>query len=525
MVQEKRSGEKIMRKIDRRSFLATGLATWGIKAWGAPATGARLTLRPGHVLNDIPLDYSGFSVETNQFADPSFFAPANRSLVALCRRLSAHGVLRIGGNSSEFCWWKAGPDAQPPHVKAAGQGRADNWMPQHFTAITPQAVDNLRGFLDACGWHCIWGLNFGTGTPARDAEEAAYVAKALGSRLLFFQIGNEPDLYESSHNRLRPAGWGFSNYLDEWTGIADAVTARVPDARFSGPDVANASDWVVRFAQQAPSRVGARLVGLSGHYYAEGPPESPDATIANLLKTDPRIARRMDAIMPAAHAAGLNFRMTECNSCYRGGKPGMSDAFASSLWGGDFMLDMAARGGKGINFHGGPGGRISAGLGGKLPGARNAADLALARLGTFYSPFAGDLNVGFSARPIFYGLMLGQQFAGTRLIANRFDTRGVDATAYSAQAMDGIRIAVFNKDSTRDLDIAIDLAGLKGAGAKAWRLTGPALDATKGVMLAGAAIADGSADWQARQEEHIPVRDGALSLSVPHASAALLFVA
>jgi hypothetical protein len=515
-----------MSRIDRRTLLASGLALAGSAAWGAPgmASGARLTLRPGETLNEIPPDYSGFSFETSQLGDPEYFAPGDASFISFFRRLSPKGVLRIGGNSSEFCWWKATPDAQQPQVHSAGQGRADNYMPQNFTPVTPAAIDNLRGFLDATGWHCIYGLNFGTGSPERDAAEAAYVAKALGPRLLYFQIGNEPDLYKSPHNMLRPAGWDFPDYLKEWTAIANAVSARVPDARFAGPDVANASDWVVRFAQAAPALMGKRLVSLSGHYYAEGPPESPDANIANLLKGDPRIAQRMDAIMPAAHAAGLDFRMTEGNSCYRGGKPGMSNAFASSLWGGDYMLDMAARGCKGINFHGGSGKQITAGLGGKLPGARNAADVETARLGTFYSPLAGSNQVGYDARPIFYGMMLVQQFAGTQLLANRFDSMGANATAYTASADGGLRVAVFNKDMTQDLSIAVDLAGSKARQAKVWRLQGPALDATSGVTLAGAAIAHGNAEWQPRNVESIAVQGGMVNLAVPHASAALLFV-
>ncbi|HEY5347584.1 MAG TPA: hypothetical protein VIJ72_05285, partial [Rhizomicrobium sp.] len=487
-------------------------------------SGARLKLRPGETLNEIPAEYNGFSFETSQLADPDYFAPGDASFIAFFRRLSADGVLRVGGNSSEFCWWKATSDAQQPQVRSPGQGRADNYMPQNFTPITPAAIDNLRGFLDATGWHCIYGLNFGTGSPERDAVEAAYVAKALGPRLLYFQIGNEPDLYKSPHNMLRPAGWDFPDYLKEWTAIADAVSARVPEARFAGPDVASASDWVVRFAQAAPARMGKRLVGLSGHYYAEGPPDSPDANIANLLKTDPRIADRMGAIMPAAHAAGLNFRMTEGNSCFRGGKPGMSNAFASSLWGGDYMLDMAARGCKGINFHGGLGKQITAGLGGKLPGARNAADVETAQLGTFYSPLAGNNQEGYDARPIFYGMLLAQQFAGTRLVANQFNSMGANATAYTASTGDGLRIAIFNKDMTQDIDIAVDLAGAKARRARAWRLAGPALDATSGVTLAGAEIVHGSAEWQPRRVEQLAVLDGRLALSVPRASAVLLFV-
>ena len=46
-------------------------------------------------------------------------------------------------------------------------------MPHALTAITPEAIDQLAGFLDAAGWSLIYGLNLGTGTPQRAAEEAA----------------------------------------------------------------------------------------------------------------------------------------------------------------------------------------------------------------------------------------------------------------------------------------------------------------------------------------------------------------
>ncbi len=506
-----------MGSFDRRVLLGSGAALIGAAVIGATTAAARLVLQPEKRLNDVPADYSGFSVETSQLADPEFFSTANRSLIALHARLSGAGILRIGGNSSEFCWWQATPDTQPPQITTPGQGRPDNWMPQGFTPITPKAVDNLRGFLDACGWRCIWGLNFGTGTPERDAEEAAYVAAALGPRLLYFQIGNEPDFYRSANNMLRPAGWDFSDYVREWTAIADAVSARVPSARFGGPDVGSSADWVVRFAQTMPAHMGNRLVGLSGHYYAEGPPDSPDANITNLLKPDPRTAERMGAIIPAARAAGLDFRLTEGNSCYRGGKPDMSNALASALWGGDYMLDMAARGCKGINFHGGLGKQIAAGLGGHLSGARNEADRDLAQLGTFYSPFAGNVAEGFTARPIFYGMMVAQQFAGTTLFANEFDPRGVNATAYTAQTQDGhLRIAIFNKDAAQDLQV--DITGSLPRQATAWRLTGPSLNATAGITLAGAEITHGTSDWR----PHAELVQLSRRLTVPHASAILL---
>ncbi|HYJ39923.1 MAG TPA: hypothetical protein VEW08_03975, partial [Steroidobacteraceae bacterium] len=263
-----------MKHIDRRTLITgalAGLTTLRTQA-ASTASSARLTLRPDLVLNHLPDSYNGFSIETATLENPDVYHPANTSLVSLFRELTPHGVLRLGGNSSEFCWWKANEQTQRPEIHVEGHGRTDNWMPQKFHAITPRAIDNLRVFLDACGWTCIYGLNFGTGSPERNAAEAAYVAPALGDRLRYFQIGNEPDFYRAENNLLRPRGWDFPDYLSEWMAIARAVISAVPGARFGGPDVGSSADWVVRFGNEAPKLLEGRLLELTGHYYAEGPP-------------------------------------------------------------------------------------------------------------------------------------------------------------------------------------------------------------------------------------------------------------
>jgi hypothetical protein len=251
-----------------------------------------------------------------------------------------------------------------------------------------------------------------------------------------------------------------------------------------------------------------------------GPPDSPQADIDHLLAPSSRVDDSMAQIMPAAVAAGLAYRVTEANSCYRGGKPGVSNALASALWGGDYMLALAAKGCQGVHFHGGPGAQIAASNGDKMPGARTAEDEAVAKLGTFYSPFAGSLTVGFSARPLFYGLMLAQQLAGRSLMPSQLQTGGVNATAYVARSGEGYRIAVFNKDLSRDLRLTFDLGDMAGRAA-VWRLTGPSLDATTGVTLGGAALSPGDADWSPRRAETVDLAS-ANGLFIPSGSAALI---
>lgn len=512
-----------MQKIDKRAFLISGFAAMGAAAVGAaPRPGGRIEVFPDRVLNTLPVDYVGFSVEKAQFSDPAYYHPGNASLIAHFRRLSRRGVLRIGGNTSDFSWWKAAPGKVAPPIRSAGWGRADNTMPQSATAIAPQAVQALRDFLDACGWSCIWGLNLGTAAPDANAAEAAFVARTLGPRLRWFQIGNEPDFYGKPNTRLRPENWDFAAYLNDWTAHAKAVQAAVPSARFAGPDVGSNRDWIVQFAAQVPKRLGAAVAGLSGHYYWSGPPEAPQVTIPNLLAPAPGVAARMDAIAQAARAARLPFRMTEGNTCFRGGKPGLSDAFASALWGADYMLTMAAHGCQGVHFHGGSGAVIANSLGGKLPGAQNAADHKAAEGGAFYAPLAGNRTAGFAARPLFYGMMLAEQFAGARLLATRFETAGVNAAAFAARTASGGCIAVINKDAGRDLPLEIALNGLGGGRAEIWRLTAPSLAATAGVRFAGADVAGGTARWQPDAAATADVRSGRIDLYVPHASAALI---
>ncbi|MGB8602891.1 MAG: hypothetical protein WCD42_11920, partial [Rhizomicrobium sp.] len=363
------------------------------------------------------------------------------------------------------------------------------------------------------------------GTAERNAEEADFVARALGDRLVYFQIGNEPDFYREANNRLRPAGWDFPDYLSEWTAMADAISARVPDARFGGPDVGANVEWIVRFGAEARKRIGQRLFGLSGHYYASGPPDNPKVTPEMLMHSGDAVARRMAAVAPAVAAAGVGYRMTEGNSCYRGGKAGMSNALAAALWGGDYMLDMAAHGATGVNFHCGSGAAIAASLGGKLPGAFTAHDREIAKLGAFYAPIAGNQRVGFSARPLYYGMMLAECFAGSQMIGCQISGPATgpaaNITAFAARHGTGYQIALFNKEPGRALDVSLN-SPPHLMRMEALALTGPSLSATEGINFAGSEVAAGNGKWQEKTVRHIAVKPGQTIVRLPQSSALLL---
>jgi len=523
--QEKSGGvdSHPVRLINRRRFLtvaalATG-ALAGMPAWAQEsAAKVRLSLGPA-ATTTVPVDYLGFSCETSQLGDPTYFAADNRELVSLFQALTPKGILRLGGNSSEFCWWKSSATDQPPELPESAR-RADNWMPHSFTAIEPVAVDRLAGFLKATGWTAIYGLNLGTGAPERDAEEAAYVARRLGKRLLFFQIGNEPEYYRDANNRLRAQDWDFDRYLTQWMTFARAVIVRVPDARFGGPDVGSNAQWVVRFAQEASKQLPDRIVACTSHYYVMGPPDSPRSTMERLLAPDPRVDRDVPRMISAARETHLAYRMTEGNSCYRGGKPGVSNAFCSALWAADYLLKLAGFGCAGVNLHGGGAGVIRGALGGHLPGEQLSPEaVTVAAEGSFYTPIAGSREKGFSARPVFYGMKLAGVLAGGRMRPALFDASPANAGAWAADMPDGsTRVVLLNKDARQKLQISIPSTH----DAKLWRLLAPGLTATSGVTLAGMEIRPGK-KWRPSQEEHLASQDGQVQIELEPGSGVALF--
>jgi hypothetical protein len=188
---------------------------------------------------------------------------------------------------------------------------------------------------------------------------------------------------------------GFNDYLTEWIGFANAITGKVPRAKFGGPDVGASSDWILRFGRQMAPEMGRRLVALTGHYYAEGPPNIPKVTMERLLNADQKIPAQMKPIEATVETYSLRYRMTEGNSCYRGGKPGMSNAFASALWAADCMLLLASQGCASVNLHGGNSQFLSAGLGDHTPGLQAALKPQSMSSG-FYTPIESEKKSGYA---------------------------------------------------------------------------------------------------------------------------------
>src|ERR1035441_5945198 len=221
--------------MNRRNFItqlaAAGVAT-SLPGFGQDAAKATVAIDSNRIGATIPPDFTGLSYESAQLANPTFFASSNQQLVELFRGLSRSGNLRLGGGSSEFTTYSdADPVGDPPFEVF---GPDTSKTVKHGTVTTAPALKNLRGFLDATGWSCLYGLNLGQGTKENAAEEAAVVQRILGPRVVACQIGNEPDGFR---NRYRPASWGPADYLKEWNAFNGASVAGGAGGRGFGRDV------------------------------------------------------------------------------------------------------------------------------------------------------------------------------------------------------------------------------------------------------------------------------------------------
>jgi hypothetical protein len=505
-----------MTTISRRHFIATSVfsaAAARLCAQSQKDTQVTLAIPAEATGPHMPEDFVGLSYEVQQLADPDFFSAKNTGLIRAFKSLAPHGVLRLGGNTSEFAWWKPAPDSpEPEHPQTrevAGEPKAQ------YYAVSAEAVENLAAFLKLTGWTCLYGINMGTNTPERAAQEAEFVTKTLGASLQYFQIGNEVELF-SRHLR-DPQSWSPKTYLDEWLTLARAVVARVPDAKFGLPDVASNVSWLSQIAGLWGSvEDPPHVTTLTHHHYFGGPPSNPDVNIPNLLKPAEmaKVQKTADTATSAAGKMAIRVRMTEGNTCFRGGKPGVSDVFAAALWSADYSLLLASNNYSGINLHGGTGKSVANSVGGVLPG-----DVMLQEQGAtpeqtatrphpFYTPIA-TFGSEYILEPVAYGLKFAGSLSGGTFLQADFTSKlqeaGVNATAYAAKLDSGqTSVIVLNKEAENDLALRLDFGDGKAGTVEIEALHAPALESRTAEIACSA------------KSGHL--KDGKATVLVPRAS-------
>ena len=452
----------------------------------ADALATQVTVNLGDNGIAIPSRFLGLSFETESICNivGPWDTPAFEQLI---KNLGPQ-VIRIGGNSSDHASWS---QIGQPQCASAN------------TIVTPQLIDAFFNLAFKINAKVMWTLNLGNNAPSVNSQEASYVinkgmaiGQTTGSFLWALGIGNEPDLYPT--NGLRSANYSSSNFINEWNTYQDAIHKATNNAseKLMGPDIADNDTWFTTFLARQPSMLSI----LTHHFYAIHKNRIPaNETVSQLidsLLSNSLMQQTASTITTWKHDAGnIPLAITETNSITGGGYKGVSDTFASTLWGIDYMFTALEHGTQQMNFH---------------TGGQNA-----------YTPIAFYPNGQIQSRPLYYALLLFHYVAPNGKIIPLRLTTGVNLAAYAVTNTDGtFRLILINKDLNNDTTVSVTTSQTFQS-ATVLYLTAPSVDATTGVTFGGAAVApDGT--WKPTTAQQIPVNNFSSSIVVPKTSAVVI---
>jgi hypothetical protein len=384
-----------------------------------PSADSNVTVifRPEQTGYAIPADFLGLSFEAPVLMD-KVFETRPATLVQLLTNLG-QGTLRFGGNAVETIDWS--PQSTLP------------------TALGRAHLDSAFAFARRINWRVILGLNFGRYDPASAADEAEYAVKAGGSSLMALELGNEPDLF--MFNRQRSPLWSYVDFKAEYSAYIAAIRGRVPDARIAGP-VTYGSTGLSWFRQ---ALIDMPQITLATHHLYPlvrlpimlwGSPTAP--TIDNLLSAASmaRLADTTDELVRQSRTPPL--QISETNSVANSGKSGVSDVFASTLWGTDYLFMLADHGVRGINFH-------------------TVFDAPWPCYG--YTPICHDGQM-YRGQPLYYAMLVFHDVTGGAARTVPVEIQGsVNVAAHAVRGADRkIRVILLNKEQRRSITVNLRAA-------------------------------------------------------------------
>jgi Glycosyl hydrolase family 79 C-terminal beta domain len=461
----------------------------------------------------IPESFLGFSQEypivLAQVGSPE--RGTNPVLVALYRNLARFGsgmpALRVGGATTDATWYDPSRGPRPSGIS--------------YT-VTSRWLDGVRGFLGVTHAPAIIGVNLGLNRTKVATDWARAVSAGLPSRPpVVFELGNEPDAYDINPAGLtpgaptiRPKPYGVSAYVRDANRFTRALRRLSPPPLIAGPALACRRDCTLELPEiLASGGPGFALATVHRYPLTACPDGATPATIPSLLS--PRASRQslrvIRLLAQEATRARVPLRVTETNSVACGGRAGVSNVFASALWGADWLFGLQAAGATGADVHSGS---------------------------PLYAPFVtrplGGQYVA-SIKPLYYGMLLFAEATAHRSAPLRAGvTAGeggrranVKAWAFYDAQQHVVRVAVINKALAARGTVRVRVPGATGAGAVK-RLLAPGPAAPAGITWGGQHFAfptrDGRLIGPRRIERVARSGSGDFTFRLPAASAALLTV-
>ncbi len=429
-------------------LLATGLATGSTARAADPAGSAAFTLTAsGDPSSTGITSYTqGFSVESADFAHGFL---TKDLLARKLKTLGNTGVIRLGGYSMDLVWpaFGAYSDAPPP--------------PQAIGGVVDQSdFDKLKALLDATGWKVTLGVPLKAiidpsqiKSPTKDPSppvtldqavaevQAAY--QTLGGDLLGVEVGNEFDNVTTLTS---------AQYYDTLRRYQVAIDAALPGTHIKmvGPSANTAStntvldNFMTAVSGDSSVQPADTLEELSSHYYPASHCGASTTSIPALMsaatytKTRTKlqgvmdVGVRLDNTIPSV--------VNETNSASCSGMPGVSDAYATSLWSLDYLLEAAQTGISRVQFH-----TNTAAKCGDFQ-ARDSVNYPISYryYGAFCAADQAALDANqLSAAPLYYGLWAFRQVPQGRFVNLGLDDAALpQLRAYGVESADGKFTAV-----------------------------------------------------------------------------------
>jgi hypothetical protein len=377
-------------------------------------------------------------------------------------------------------------------------------------------IDPFFGFAHAAGVKVIYTMRLKPPIDvAVQADTAKYIVDHYAADLDTIQLGNEPNLFAKGN---------WSEYKTPWLEQADAILKIAPDAKFCGPSTAGGNgSWQRNMATEPQFAGKVKLITVHEYFGgngmmvkeqgAGGPPlgKGETSTVAardKLLSAgiEKNYQKLYDSFGPVVAKANLPYRLEETNSFYNAGAEGVSNSYASALWGLEYLWYWADHDAVGVNFH---------------TGDKTAANGNHLR-NSWYALFwkQGD---GFDPHPLAYGCKAFDLGSHGKRLAVKLDGADENLHAHAVLLDDGrVAVTLINMNHAADSPALTGSFPTAFSGAEYWTMS--AVDgniaATKGVTLGGAAITDQGV-WAGVAMPIVP-DNATVSVTVPKASAVVV---
>jgi hypothetical protein len=478
---------------ERAALSASSVPAPAPAAGPAPAPGTEpvsVAVQLRHPGRAVPARFLGLSFEASDLRRIAAYG-ATGDFATMLRSLGP-GLLRFGGISADTrIAWVDGATPQP------------SWT---TLALEAQDFQALRVLAERSGWRVLLTLGLAHYDAHAAAREAAAAKRVLGPWLAGIEIGNEPDAY-ARHN-LRSPPWGYAAYDAEVKRYRRAIAQLAPGIPLAGPGVSGSR----AFIRWGPHEVSALApVLLTGHHYPLGCHQMPQPSIERLLSARVRVseAASLARYMKVSRASGVPFRMDEANSVSCGGRVGISNTFAATLWATSYIAQTMAAGVAGINLEGNPANCFG------------------------YSPVCASgpsqlVSGTLTAQPVWYSLLLAKSLIGDRPLRSKVTApRGANVTVTALRAPGGgLHLVIVDEEAPGKRRAAVRVRVGPGFGAASeLALTAPSLEATRGVRLGGHGVA-GDGSWHAPSTPQSVSSSGdVVEVTLAPSSAALVTVA